>query len=281
MANEQMRAYWAVGGEGWVAHRDLFDSELAAFADAVLAAADPGPGDRVLDIGCGTGILLAEATARGASGTGVDISPVMIEGARAHVPAATFTVADAQTDDLSPGGPFTKVISRFGVMFFDDPTAAFANIRRAAAPGADLVFACWRAPEENPMFTMGTSVLLDRMDPRPPPPDPTAPGPSAFADRSRLESILSGAGWDEIAIEAFDATCDYGDEGSDGVEERLTMVLNTGGGRMAQDQLEPALGPDGWSALLDDVRSELRAHLVDGTLQFNGATWLATARNPG
>ncbi|MCU1369203.1 MAG: class SAM-dependent methyltransferase [Ilumatobacteraceae bacterium] len=280
MANEQMRAYWATGGKGWVEHRDLFDSELAAFADAVLAAADPGPGDRVLDIGCGTGILLAEATARGASGTGVDISPAMVEGARTHVPAATFAVADAQTDDLSEGGPFTKIISRFGVMFFDDPTAAFANIRRAAAPGADLVFVCWRGPDENPMFTMGTSVLLDRMDPPPPPPDPTAPGPSAFADRGRIESILTGSGWDDVAIEAFDALCDYGSEGSDGVDERLTMILNTGGGRMAQDQLEPALGADGWAALLDDVRTELRRHLVDGTLQFDGATWLVTARNP-
>jgi SAM-dependent methyltransferase len=281
MANEQMRDYWATGGEGWVAQKALFDSELAAFATVILDAADPGPGDRVLDIGCGTGIVVAEAVARGATGTGVDISPVMVDGARAHVPAATFAVADAQTDDLSPGGPFTKVLSRFGVMFFDDPTAAFANIRRAAAPGADLVFVCWRAPAENPMFSMGTSVLLDRMDPPPPPVDPTAPGPSSFADRSRVAAILDAAGWEQIAIEAFDAVCDYGHAGSDGVEERLTMVLNTGGGRLAQDQLEPALGPDGWAALLDEVRTELRRHLVDGTLRFNGATWLVTARNPG
>lgn len=281
MANEQMRDYWATGGKGWVEHRELFDSELAAFADAILAAADPGPTDRVLDIGCGTGILLARATARGASGTGVDISPVMIDSAREHVPGASFAVADAQTDDLSAGGPFTKVVSRFGVMFFEDPTAAFANIRRAAAPGADLVFACWRGPEENPMFSMGTSVLLERMDPPPPPADPTAPGPSAFADRDRLDTILTGAGWGDVAIEPYDAVCDYGHEGSDGVEERVTMILNTGGGRMAQDQLEPALGPDGWAALLDEVRAELRSHLVDGTLRFNGATWLVTARNPG
>lgn len=281
MANEQMRAYWADGGKGWVEHRELFDSELAAFAEAVLGAADPGPDDRVLDIGCGTGKLLAEATARGASGSGVDISPAMVEGARRLVPGATFTVADAQTDDLSPGGPFTKIVSRFGVMFFDDPTAAFANIRSVAAPGADLVFVCWRAMQENPMFTMGTMVLLQRMDPPPPPPDPTAPGPSAFADRERLHGILDGAGWGDIAIEPFDAICDYSHGGSDGVEERVTMILNTGGGHMAQDQLEPALGPEGWAALLDEVRDELRRHLVDGRLQFNGATWLVTARNPG
>lgn len=281
MANDAMRALWTDHADGWVEHRELFDHELARFADELLARTAPGPGHHVLDVGCGTGVLVERATADGATAVGVDISPAMVAAARDRVPAASFLVADAQTEDLTGHGPFTTILSRFGVMFFDDPVAAFANIRSAAAPGADLVFACWRASDENPMFSMGTSVLLDRMDPPPPPPDPTAPGPSAFADPDRLRSILTGSGWGDVAIEAFDAVCDYGHDGSDGVEERLTMILNTGGGRMAQDQLEPALGPDGWAALLDEVRDELRSHLVDGTLRFNGATWLVTARNPG
>ncbi len=279
MANEQMREFWTTGADGWVAHRDLFDAELAPFAAAVLDAARPGPGDRVLDIGCGTGLLVARSLAAGASAVGVDISPVMIAGAEAAVPGASFVVADAQTEDLAVLGPFTVVVSRFGVMFFDDPTAAFANIRRATGPDGRLAFVCWRSQEENAMFTLGTDVLLARLDP-PLPPRPAGPGPMAFADPDLVGSVLTGAGWTDVEIAAFDATCDYGRDGSDGVEERLTMILDTGAGRHAQSQLESGLGPDGWDALLDDVRAELRRNLVDGRVQFTGATWLFTSRNP-
>lgn len=279
MANEQMREFWTTGAGGWVAHRDLFDAELAPFAEAVLDAADPGPGDRVLDIGCGTGVLVARSIEAGAAGVGVDISSAMIAGAKAAVPGAAFEVADAQTDDLAALGPFSTVVSRFGVMFFDDPTAAFANIRSATLPGGRLAFACWRGREENAMFTLGTDILLERLD-APPPVFQGGPGPLAFADPDLVRSILAGAGWGDVQITAFDAVCDYGHDGSDGVEERLTMILDTGAGRHAQSQLESGLGADAWASLLDEVRDELRRHLVDGRVQFTGATWLVTARNP-
>lgn len=281
MANEQMRENWTIGAKGWVEHRDLFDGELEPFADAVMQVAAPSPGDRVLDIGCGTGTLVARSIERGAEALGVDISPGMIEGAQGFHPQGSFLVADAQTDDLGAHGPFTTIISRFGVMFFDDTTAAFANIRRAAAPEARLVFACWRSHDENAMFTLGTSTLLARLDPPLPPLDPSAPGPTALADPDRTRQILVDAGWHDIDVTPFDAGLDYGRNGSDGVEERLTMVLNTNAGRMAQTRLEPELGPVGWAALLDEIRTELRSHQVDGRVQFPGATWLVTARNPG
>jgi SAM-dependent methyltransferase len=281
MANEQMRENWTLGAKGWVDHRDLFDGELEPFAVAVIDAAAPGRGDRVLDIGCGTGTLVARSIERGAEAVGVDISPGMIQGAEQFHPAGTFIVADAQTDDLAAHGPFTTVVSRFGIMFFDDTSAAFANIRHAADPDARLVFACWRSHEENAMFTLGTSVLLDRLDPPLPPYDVDAPGPTALANPDRTRAHLAAAGWTDISLEPFDAVIDYGSDGSDGVEERLTMVLNTNAGRMAQQRLEPELGPDGWAALLDEIRDELRQHRVDGRVQFPGSTWLVTARNPG
>ncbi len=280
MANERMRQVWKLGADGWVAHRDLFEAELGGFTDVVLDAVKPGPDDRVLDVGCGTGALVERATEHGAAGVGVDISPGMIEAAAALVPAASFVVADAQTDDLTPLGPFTAIVSRFGVMFFDDPVAAFTNIRRAASPEAALAFVCWRGIDENPMFTLGTNVLLDRLDPKPEPPAPDAPGPAAFADPVRVKSILEMSGWSEVNVTGVDVVCDYGLTGSDGVEERLTMILNTMGGRIAREQLEPQLGPEGWLALLNDVRAELRSNLVDGHVKFTGATWLVTARNP-
>ena len=281
VANEAMRHYWKGGAEGWVAHRDLFEAELGGFGDLLLAAVEPGPGQRILDVGCGTGALLGRAASHGAVGVGVDISATMIDAATALVPDASFVLADAQTDDLFALGPFTTVVSRFGVMFFDDPAAAFANIRVAAEPGATLAFVCWRGIEENPMFTLGTSVLLDRLDPKPEPSAPDAPGPTAFADPARVTKILEKSGWSGIAVEAADVICDYGFNGSDGIDERLTMILNTSTGRNARDQLEPQLGADGWAEVLLDVREELRHHLVDGSIKFTGATWLVTARNPG
>lgn len=277
-----MREYWAtVGAAGWVAHKEIFDAELAAFGDAVLDAIQPGPGDHLLDVGCGTGTLLELAVARGATGVGIDISPAMIEAASRLVPAASFLVGDAQTEPLGSAGPFSGVVSRFGVMFFDDPAAAFANIRSAVTADGRMAFVCWRSRAENPMFSLGTSVLLDRLETPPPAVADGEPGPVAFADPDLVRSVLDAAGWADVAVEPFDAMCDYGRDGSDGVEERLTMILGTSIGTQARQELQAELGEEAWNDLLDDVRAELRANLVDGRVQFNGATWLVTARNPG
>ncbi|MCK9903436.1 methyltransferase type 11 [Parafrankia colletiae] len=278
-----MRQDWADKAAGWVANEAIFDAVFAPVTAAILTAAAVGPGQRLLDVGCGSGALLAAAAAAGASAVGVDISPGMAEAARRRVPEATVVVGDAQVVDLTaaaPGPSFDRVLSRFGVMFFDDPTAAFANIRRAAAPGGRLVFACWRGRSENPMFTLGSDILADRLDPKPADPAPGTPGPTAFADSGRLAALLGDAGWADITISPFDFSCDYGTAGGDGVEERLATVLSTSTGRLAQQQLEPRLGPEGWSALLDDVRAVLRRHLVNDAVRFPGATWLVTATNP-
>jgi len=293
VANDEMRQTWAEGAGGWVANEAIFDAVFAPVTAAILDAAGLARGQRVLDVGCGTGTLLAAGAAAGAEVVGIDISPAMADGARRRVPAATLVVGDAQTAKLldeAPGSPFDRVVSRFGVMFFADPAAAFANIRQATAPGARMVFVCWRDAAENPMFTLGTSVLVDRLEVKPELPVSGEPGPTAFADRVRLAGLLAEAGWDP-AISPLDVECDYGTGergtgergtgGSDGVEERLATILSTTTGRNARAELEPALGAVGWAALLEDVRSELREHVVDGSVRFPGAMWLVTATNPG
>jgi SAM-dependent methyltransferase len=278
-----MGKHWADSASGWVENESIFDAIFAPVTQAILRAADMSQGQRVLDIGCGTGTLLAAAGDAGSAAVGVDISPGMVAAATARVPAATVLLGDAQVMDLAaeaPGPPFDRVVSRFGVMFFADPVAAFANLRRIAAHDARLVFTCWRTFNENPMFTLGTSVLTDRLDPRPDPPGPNEPGPTAFADRDRLAGLLSDAGWASVNITPLDVTLDYGFDGNDGVEPRLATVLSVATGRTARETLQPALRPEAWAELLDDVRAELRRHLINGAVRVPAALWLVTANNP-
>ena len=204
----------------------------------------------------------------------------MVEGARRRAPDATVLLADAQTTDLlaaAPGRPFDRVVSRFGVMFFDDPVRAFVRLHEAAAPGARLAFACWRSYAENPTMSLGQDLLVARLGEQPAPVAPDAPGPMAFADPDRTRAVLGAAGWSAVAVEPLDVVLDYAYDGSDGVDNRLATVLATTTGRRARARLEPELGASGWAALLDEVRRHVRDARVDGALRLPAATWLVTA----
>ena len=281
MANETMRENWAVGGQRWAENERLIDSTFTPVTEAIIAAADLAGATRVLDIGCGTGALLEAAIAAGTDAVGVDISPSMIEAAARRVPGASVVVADAQTADLlaaAPGDAFDRVVSRFGVMFFDDPVAAFANIRAAVAPGCELAFACWRA-EERELFIAGLAPLSARMATPTGPPPVDVPGALGLGTSVMIGDVLTEAGWTDVIVEALDVTLDFSLDGSDGVEERLAMALTGANGRAAQAELEPQLGPDGWAALLDEARADLRSNLVDGAVRLTGHIWLVTASN--
>jgi len=280
MVNEQMRTQWTNNaGPGWVAHHDVFEAVLAPFNHAVIDAIGPLEGLRVLDVGCGTGSLSQLVIDAGGTAVGADISESMVAGARRLVPGARFEVADGQTAPLAElaDGGFDRVVSRFGVMFFEGSAAAFANIRAATKPGGRMAFLCWRSREENPMFTCGVRLVADRLPPPPEPPAPDAPGPVAFADPQRVHRVLEQAGWSDIAVESFDAMCVFGRDGSDGVEERMTMLMATQVGSDAAAQLIPDIGEAGWADLLDEVRADLRTTMVDGVVAFPGRTWLVTA----
>ena len=191
MANEAMRDNWATGADGWVRNERIFDAVFAPFTAALVGAADLGSAQRVLDVGCGAGTLLEAAVAAGADAVGVDISPGMVEAAQRRAPTATVITADAQTTDLlaaAPGAPFDRVVSRFGVMFFADPEAAFINIRSATAPGARLAFVCWREGETE-TFSLGLRALTARLTDPPGPPMPGEPGPMGLANAERLTLV--------------------------------------------------------------------------------------------
>ena len=143
---------------------------------------------------------------------GVDIAPDMVEAARRRVPEATVLLGDAQTMDIgahAPGAPFERVVSRFGVMFFSDPTAAFANVRSVTAPGAHLVFVCWRSIAENPSSGGAGTEAITAALPDPPAPRRPAPGPDGLRRPRPPSNNLTDAGWDKVVVDPFDTVFDH------------------------------------------------------------------------
>jgi SAM-dependent methyltransferase len=212
--NEDQIKFWnEAAGENWVQLQTTMDRNLSAPHDAIMAFAAPQTGMAVLDIGCGTGtttLALADAVGADGSVTGLDISAPMLGLAkerargRAHI---SFALADASAVDFR--GQYDLLFSRFGVMFFDDPSAAFTNLRRALKPGGRLAFVCWRTPPENAWASAPMAAAKPFL-PEAPLPDPLAPGPFAFADQSRISGILDKSGFRDVRIEKFDGIMPMG-----------------------------------------------------------------------
>src|SRR6185503_19156606 len=212
---EQIRFWNESAGPRWVAVHDRIARQLWPIGLEALDRAAIAPGSRVLDVGCGCGETTIEIARRvGPSGavTGVDVSAVMLERARedARAPNITYLLADAQTEAL-PEGAFDLLFSRFGVMFFSDPEAAFQNLRRALRRGARFTFLCWRALSENPWMTVPAAAVARLV--AMPEVEPEAPGPFAFADADRVRGILTRAGFTGVSFERLDRMIQVGGRG--------------------------------------------------------------------
>jgi SAM-dependent methyltransferase len=210
--NPQAALWNGTSGRAWVDTRDVLDGMFQPFADLLAAEVSARDPKHLLDVGCGTGsTTFAYARLLAGKGTclGVDISEPMIADARARAEAggvpASFIVADAQRYPFEPDA-FDMMVSRLGVMFFDDPARAFANLRSAAKPGAALRFIAWRSGAENPFMTTAEHAAAPFL-PNIPPRKPDAPGQFAFADRGRVERILQESGWAGIEIQPIDVLC--------------------------------------------------------------------------
>lgn len=254
-ANAQQVAYWNdAAGPTWADLQPPLDRQLAPLGRRAMAALDLRPGLQVLDIGCGAGqttVDLARTVAPGGHVLGVDISRPLLEVARRREggPSVAFLEADAQTHPFEPGA-FDAVFSRFGVMFFADPEAAFANIHRALKPGGRLAFVCWRSPFENPIMSLPMQAALAHVQSVPAPPAPGAPGPFAFADPARPTSILAAAGFKDIATTPHDEDIGPGD-----LETTLALALRVGPlGAVLREN------PDQREAVIGAVRAALAAH---------------------
>ncbi len=200
-ANAAMAEYWSgVGGERWLAHEAAMERQLGDVTEALLAAARPCPGERVLEVGCGTGALalrLAEAVGAEGRVLAVDISEPLLARARIRAPGVEFLLADAQSGPL--GDAHDLAASRFGVMFFDDPARAFANIRRSLRPGGRLCFVCWAPVAGNPAWAIPLAAAAARLGPPGPQPE-GAPGPLSLADAGRTLRLLAEAGYADGAV---------------------------------------------------------------------------------
>ena len=210
-SNAAQVAYWNDrAADTWTALQERLDRSFADITALILARAAAAPGERVLDVGCGCGdttLALARAVAPGGAVLGVDVSRPMAARARARAEDAglghvRLEVDDAATHAFAPAS-VDLVASRFGVMFFADPAAAFANLRRAVRPGGRLAFVCWRAMALNRWMAAPFEAAAPLLPP-PPPADPGAPGPFAFADAGRIREILAAAGWTEVAVDPAD-----------------------------------------------------------------------------
>ncbi len=276
--NAAQKEYWnAAAGATWARYHDRLDCQIAPHGAEALEALAPAPGERALDIGCGCGHTTCDiATRVGPRGTvtGVDISVPMLEIARARsLPPDSgrieFREADAQVADLGRGG-YDVAYSRFGVMFFGDPVAAFANLLGSLRPEGRLSFVCWRALGLNPWMRDPLEAARPFLPPLPPP-DPTAPGPFAFADDRRVRSILDAAGFGDIGIRAFDAGIGGGD-----LEAALELTLRVGPlGAALRDN------PSYKDVLTEPVRAVLAHHVTPRGVRMPSSAWIVTARRGG
>lgn len=274
--NEQQKAYWnEVAGPRWVAADDVVAGIEARFLDRLLAAAAPVPGESALDIGCGSGrstALLAHAVGSRGRVVGVDLSRPLLELARERLAhevldgVVELLEDDAQTHRFAAGA-FDLVLSIFGVMFFEDPRAAFANLRGALRAGGRVVFLCWRSPRENPWVVVPFEAAAQHLElPRP---EPGAPGPFAFADPQRVRGILEAAGFTAIELSPCDEEVDM----APNVGQALEFLQRVGPLASPLAQADPA---DRRRAL-QAVGQALGERAGDGPVRFQGATWLVRA----
>lgn len=276
-ANAAQVAYWnETAGRTWADLQDRIDRQIRPLGLAAMERLAPASGEQVLDVGCGCGDTSLELARRvGPDGgvLGLDISAPMLEVARGRAEAAgarnlAFHEADAQTAALPASRD--AVFSRFGVMFFADPTAAFANLRSALRPGGRLGFVCWRPLAENLWMRLPAETAAGLVPPAPPP-EPGAPGPFAFADPDRVRRILAEAGFTGIDLTPHD-------EAIGGLDLEGTVAMSFRVGPLGAILRErPDLAP----LLRERVREAVSPWLRGDAVYMPSATWLVSAQNPG
>jgi SAM-dependent methyltransferase len=247
MANEKQVSYWnEIAGPKWVKIDAEMDSRFQEITRVLLDAANASPGTKLLEIGCGTGLvsaLLAAQVGEDGKVTGVDISEPMLNVSRGNygnIKNLRFLNADAQVFDFGAAS-YELIVSRFGMMFFDDPVSAFKNMIKALIDGGRLCFVCWASLAENPHWRLPFDVVAERLG-APEPKPARSPGPMALAEPGYIAEILTSAGFREIMVTP-------------------TPVMIIGESIDDETRIASLLGPSG--ALMDEKKAseEMRRNL--------------------
>jgi len=271
LAAEQAAHWNGPGGQGWLRAQARLDHSLVEIGRRVLALADAQPGETAIDVGCGPGgttAALAQSVGSEGHVLGVDISQPLIDAALTRrLSNATFVVADAATHPFDAAAD-DLVFSRFGVMFFAEPVAAFRNLHRALKPGGRLVFVAWRSAGENPWSTAPVRAAAPFLPPLPRP-GPEDPGQFSFGDRARVERILGGSGFRHLRIEPVDRAIWIGDS----VEEVVASSERFG----ALARAFAGAAPEAVARAKEAVAAAVAPHLGPEGVRLPGACWLVEA----
>ncbi|MDN4058458.1 class I SAM-dependent methyltransferase [Massilia sp. YIM B02769] len=267
-------ALWNSGaGNAWVEEQAVIDQMFRQIETLLVNAAASGAATRVLDVGCGTGgttLALARRLGRGARCTGIDISEPMIASARRQAGQeglpVDFVCADAQHHRFEPG-TFDVVVSRFGVMFFDDPVAAFANLRQATRSGGRLHVVVWRSAEENPFMTAAEHAARPLL-PGLPVRQTDEAGQFGFAREGRVRDIVTRAGWRDVRMEPVDVPCRFPESELIGYLSRMGPV-----GR-ALDSVDTVTR----EGVISKVHTAFNAFVSGESVSFRAACWLVSAQ---
>ena len=271
--DEQAKRWNGVAGRAWVDAQQLLDQMFKPLEELLVEAVAAASRGRVLDVGCGTGsTTLAVARRLGLKGhcIGIDISDPMIAAARARAEregvAAQFIRANAQVHAFEPESA-DVIISRFGVMFFDDPVQAFANLLRAASHDAELRLIVWRSAADNPFMTTAERAAASIL-PNLPARRPDGPGQFAFADRERVSVILEKSGWAEIDLRPVDVDCTL-------PEKELSRYLTRlGPVGMALQEADDSTR----ARVVETVRPAFDPYVHGTEARFTAACWMIGAR---
>jgi SAM-dependent methyltransferase len=266
----------STAGRHWVQHEDRHDRMLAPLTSRLMGTAGISRTDKILDIGCGCGETSRIAAQQATEGEvlGVDISAPMLAQARLRAEEEglanlRFEEADAAAARL-PDAYYDLVLSRFGVMFFEDAKAAFENISRSLRPGGRLTFLCWQEVMKNEHIVVPFGVLAAHA----PVPDigtPDAPGPFSLADPERIRALLTGAGCTDIKIEPLHERLRLGSD----VPDVLAYFRDHPAGSSSITAMDDAT----LAKVVDELIEAIRPFQTPEGVFFGSAAWLVTARH--